>query len=152
MSTIQNREVAEWRISLCYRVSVAAPWMLANCSLGAWKMSGAYPEAPEKQSLREKSQSQETSSCQAFAVFTRSWAAQEGRHPPPGTLPPGTEFSLQGCGCRFSPLPQMHREYRLPSLQSVLSPGSAWGGWVCRFRGRRLRRTQRKAKLTPTQL
>ena len=102
--------------------------MLANCSLDAWKMSGADPEAPEKQALREKSQSQETSSCQAFAGFTGSWAAQESRHPPPGTPPRGTEFGLQGLGYRFSPLPQMHREYRLPSFQSVLSPGSAWGG------------------------
>jgi len=35
-------------------------------------MSGADPEAPEKQALREKSQSQEISSGQAFAGFTGS--------------------------------------------------------------------------------
>lgn len=39
-------------------------------------MSGADPEAPEKQALREKSQSQETSLCQAFAGSTGSWRLQ----------------------------------------------------------------------------
>ena len=63
----------------------------------------------------------------------------------PGTSPPGTEVSLQGFDCGLLPLAQMHREHRLPEIQSGLTrvslrqvsmPGQ----------GRRLRRTQRKAK------
>ena len=76
----------------------------------------------------------------------RLWAAQEGRHHPPGAPPPGTELGLQGRGCGLPPRPQMHREHTPPKWAKR---GVSLRGLNVQCQGKRIRRTQRKAKPAP---
>jgi len=82
-----------------------------------------------------------------FAGFSAPWAAHRGRLPPPGTPPPGTELGLLGHGCGLSPCPQMHREHGLPQPPKWAKPRVSLRWVSMQWQGRRLRRTQRKAKL-----
>ena len=64
----------------------------------------------------------------------------------PGTPPPRTELSLQRLDCGLPPLAQMHREHRFPEPPKWAKTRVSLRWVSMRGQGRRLRRTQRKAK------